>query len=421
MVGDDPRSLSRSPAPPARSTSRSLVARGACLDTAAGEPWPPELVSCTSPGRRGGASPWPPEALYVALVARGLVVVRLVGLEPTPRVCDPRVREEMLGEASEFVPVRATPRRTAHTRLCVASEQHDVGVPSRAPPGVVDFAEHVRSGRPKDVGVAGRAGRRQRPVRGLVERVDQQRVVGSRAEGVVADLPVFPRVQDVPAVSFEKRVVGEPPFHGEHGRVRDERLQRPLGVHVDVEVEAALPRDDRQPEQIRAHHDARRGLVRLEDPRPRVCARHVFPRGGVVEKYALEAGAGRFESSSEVRVDVGRRPRRLEDAPRDARRLRRERPFRPGGAGRRSSRPPSQVRGAVCGRWSPTRDARRRRGRRRAPAAAASATPSARRRRASGCPSAAIRGLPRYRCAKATLRGGPGSLAGADFIKSSYN
>ena len=244
----------------------------------------------------------------------------------------------MLGEASEFVPVRATPRRTAHARLRVAAEQHDVGVPSRAPPGVVDFAEHVRSGRPEDVGVAGRAGRRQRPVRGLVERVDEQRVVGPRAEGVVADLPVLPRVQDTSVVPLHERVVGEPPFHGEHGRVRDERLQRPLGVHVDVEVEAALPRDDRQPKQIRAHHDARRGLVRVEYPRSRVCSRHVFLRGGVVEKYALEAGAGGFESSREVCVDVGRRPRRLKDAPRDARRGRvcrrfRERQFHARGAG----------------------------------------------------------------------------------------
>ena len=330
-----PRSLSRTsgePWPPAELVSYEY------------EPWPPaELVSYEyepwSPAELVSYEyePWPPEALYEYEPWSPEASSSYVSsdwsrlLASVTHVCARRCSAKL----PEFVPVRATPRRTAHARLRVASEQHDVGVPSRAPPGVVDFAEHVRSGRPKDVGVAGRAGRRQRPVRGLVERVDQQRVVGSRAEGVVADLPVFPRVQDVPAVSFEKRVVGEPPFHGEHGRVRDERLQRPLGVHVDVEVEAALPRDDRQPEQIRAHHDARRGLVRLEDPRPRVGPRHVFPRGGVVEKYALEAGAGRFESSSEVRVDVGRRPRRLEDAPRDARRLRRERPFRPvRGAGR---------------------------------------------------------------------------------------
>ena len=244
----------------------------------------------------------------------------------------------MLGEASEFVPVRATPHRTADTRLCVASEQHDIGVPSRAPPGVVDFAEHVWSGRPKDVGIAGRADRRQRPFRGLVERVDQQRVAGLRAEGIVANLPVFLRIQNISVMPIHKRVVGEPPFHGKHGRVRDERLQRPLGVHVDVEVEAALPRDDRQPKQIRAHHDARRGLVRVEYPRSRVCSRHVFLRGGVVEKYALEAGAGGFESAREVCVDVGRRPRRLKDAPRDARRGRvcrrfRERQFHARGAG----------------------------------------------------------------------------------------
>ena len=190
--------------------------------------------------------------------------------------------------------------------------------------------------------------------------------------------------------------------------MRDERLQRPLGVHVD-EVEAALPRDDRQPEQIRAHHDARRGLVRLEDPRPRVCARHVFPRGGVVENTRRPGWSLRV-------VERGPRRRRPPTAPSGRRAagcaaLAPRASGPPGRRRRRGRRPP--------GHATPDVDAAaEERGGRSERDAQRPAPPRVR------VPPGGHPGLPRLQLAGAalwSLRGGPGSLAGADFIKSSYN
>ena len=183
----------------------------------------------------------------------------------------------MLAVGAQLVPVvLCAAVGGARGRLVVAAEERGVVVHAAGEAAaVVNLRKHIgpRGAEHVQVGDFVLALEGLGAAHGLVERVDDERVAGLGAKGVVADLEVLEVVAGAREVARREGVVGFPPLERKDGRRRlREGPEVLLAKHVLVEVEAAVLRDDGEPEHIRLHHGPRRRGVDFGELGARVLA-----------------------------------------------------------------------------------------------------------------------------------------------------